>query len=249
MCGYKDSRFIMVSFIRQVGFLLLQPLGMEHKCHFWWCCKTCDGCVDTLRERWTSLMFHISNRHRWVGYKHFKRCAHKKLSNKEMKNKLWIKEGTPAYIEVEKIVKNKKNLSDLQHCTKFMHSGNLEVFHSVLLKFCPKRIHFSFHGMIARTELAILHFNSVSAADFAKTKAGKRIYKQQFSKITNSWVIKKVRGKHDKKYIHHLLEEVTRLKISKETSSLPNIVVPQNIAPIEKPKKEDAISNMKSRFK
>ena len=76
-----------------------------------------------------------------------------------------------------------------------MHSENLEVFHSVLLKFCPKRIHFSFKGMIARTELAILHFNSVQVAKYAITKAGKQIYKHQFSKITNSWVVKKVRDK------------------------------------------------------
>ena len=44
--------------------------------HFWWCCKSCDGSVDVLRERWMSLMFHISNKHRWVGYKHFKHCIH-----------------------------------------------------------------------------------------------------------------------------------------------------------------------------
>ena len=56
--------------------------------HFWWCCKTCDGSVDVLRERWMSLMFHVSNKHRWVGYKHFKRCAHKKLTKKEIKKEM-----------------------------------------------------------------------------------------------------------------------------------------------------------------
>ena len=53
--------------------------------HFWWCCKTCAGSADVLRERWMSLMFHISNKHRWVGYKHFKRCEHKKLTKSEIK--------------------------------------------------------------------------------------------------------------------------------------------------------------------
>ena len=130
-----------------------------------------------------SLMFHISNKHRWVGYKHFKHCIHKKLSKKDMKKKKWIKEGTPAYIELEKIIKNKNTLKDLAKCTKFLHSGNLEVFHSVYLKFCPKRLHFSLHGMIARTELAVMHFNSIAAAAHATTKDGKLIYKQQYSKI------------------------------------------------------------------
>ena len=103
--------------------------------------------------------------------------------------------------------------------------------------------------MIARTELAILHFNSVQAAKYAITKAGKQIYKHQFSKITNSWVVKKVRGKPEKKYLVYLLEEVERLKVSREKSSLPNIVVPKNIAPVEKPNKDDSIKNLKSRFK
>ena len=216
--------------------------------HFWWCCKTCDGSEEILRERWTSLMFHISNRHRWVGYKHFKQCIHQRLSKKDIKNKLWIKEGTPAYVEVEKIVKKRKTLTDLKHCTKFMHSGNLEVFHSVLLKFCPKRIHFSLNGMIARTELAILHFNSVVSTDYAETKAGKQVFKHEYSKITNSWVIKRVRAKPEKCYIRQLLDEVMRLIISNE-KSLPITSVQSNIARIEKPKKEDSIRSMKSRFK
>ena len=103
--------------------------------------------------------------------------------------------------------------------------------------------------MIARTELAILHFNSVSATDYAKTKTGKEVFKHEYSKITNSWVIKKVRAKPEKIYVRQLLEEVIRLKISNEKSSLPITTVPPNIARVEKPKKEDSIKNMKSRFK
>ena len=82
--------------------------------HFWWCCKTCGGSEEVLRERWTSLMFHISNKHRWVGYKHFKRCEHKKLSKREMKKKLWVKEGTAAYIAIEKNFKKQKNFERLK---------------------------------------------------------------------------------------------------------------------------------------
>ena len=106
--------------------------------HFWWSCLNCSGEFNQLKERWISIIFHISNRHKWVGYEHFHRCVHPKLKAK--RSKKWIKEGTKAYCEVERIVKKKKTLKDLRHCTEFRHSGNLEVYHYVFLKYCPKRI-------------------------------------------------------------------------------------------------------------
>ena len=41
----------------------------------------------------------------------------------------------------------------------FHHTGSLEVFHSLLLKHCPKWQHFSYDGMQAHIELAILDHN------------------------------------------------------------------------------------------
>ena len=41
----------------------------------------------------------------------------------------------------------------------FHHTGSLEVSHSLLLKYCPKRQHFSYVGMQAHIELAILDHN------------------------------------------------------------------------------------------
>ena len=102
--------------------------------------------------------------------------------------------------------------------------------------------------MIARTELAVMHFNSIAAAAHATTKDGKLIYKQQYSKITDSWVVKKVKEKSDKTYVRELLKEVVWLKKSREFAPLPQIDVPKNIAPIEKPDKNSAIQSIKSRF-
>ena len=36
----------------------------------------------------------------------------------------------------------------------------MEQYHSVLLKYAPKREHFSYNGMVARTQLAVLDHNS-----------------------------------------------------------------------------------------
>ena len=45
-----------------------------------------------------------------------------------------------------------------------------------------------------------------------------------------------VRAKPEKIYVRQLLEEVIRLKIPNEKSSLPITTVPPNIARVEKPK-------------
>ena len=103
--------------------------------------------------------------------------------------------------------------------------------------------------MIARTELAILHFNSIATGPYATNKLGLQVYKHQYSKITNSWVVKRVKKKSDKEYVRELLKEVVWLKESNEQVPLPLIDVPKNIAPIEKADKEYSIQSMKSRFK
>ena len=56
-------------------------------------------------------MFHISNKHKWAKYNHFKNCVHPKLTRQQIKKKKWIKQGTLAFTAVEKIVEKKKTLT------------------------------------------------------------------------------------------------------------------------------------------
>ena len=104
--------------------------------------------------------------------------------------------------------------------------------------------------MIARTQLVVLNYNCGSNNTQATTKDGKRRYKQIFSKVTQNWVVKKISQPKDREYIHELL--IYTLEASPDTTGdkLPRIgSIPPNIAPIEKPDKEEAIENMKTRFK
>ena len=96
----------------------------------------------------------------------------------------WITPGTPAHNALKSIIMDKKLLNNLKYCTGFKHTGNIEVFHSLQLKYCPKRLHFSHVGMIARTQLAVLHFNAVINAEHAVTKYDVPRYKLQLSKVT-----------------------------------------------------------------
>ena len=35
--------------------------------HFWWSCASCEGGEILLKEKWTSIVFQIQNKHWWTG--------------------------------------------------------------------------------------------------------------------------------------------------------------------------------------
>ena len=127
--------------------------------HLWWSAATCNGDVKLLREKWVSVLHHVRNKHSWNDAELFRKCAHPCLTRREVKRKFWLKPGTPAYVALEEVVLHPKLLKDLANLTDFCHTGGLEVYHSMILKYCPKREHFSYKGMVARTQLAAIDNN------------------------------------------------------------------------------------------
>ena len=222
--------------------------------HFWWCCATCNGDVTVLREKWLSILNHIKNVHEWEGNEIFHECGHSELTLYQMKTKPWLKESSFAYAAVQRIAADKNLLSDLKHLTNFSHTGTLEVYHSLYNKYSPKRLHFSYAGMIARAQLAVLDFNSGVGLDQARNKKGNLRYKHQTSKITQSWVAKKITEKKDREpFQSHILEEVNYLQRSRDVTygtPLDGYNVPRHvgIANKEKPDKQQTINNLRSRF-
>ena len=61
--------------------------------------------------------------------------------------KKWLPVGTPAHNALKDVVNHETISKDLPYLTKFCHSGELDVFHSLYNMYCPKRIGFSYHGM------------------------------------------------------------------------------------------------------
>ncbi|XP_057298998.1 uncharacterized protein LOC130629703 [Hydractinia symbiolongicarpus] len=163
--------------------------------------------------------------------------------------KKWLTEESPAYIALEKIVNEKQLLNDLKHVADFKHTGQLEVYNSLLNKYCPKRLAFSYAGMVARTQLAVLDHNSGVERQQATTSDGRLKFKVSFTKITKEWVAKKVMDPKEKKYQEDLMKEVFDLvqKIKAPIFfKLPE--TPRNIALKINPGKEVVVSNMRSRF-
>ena len=137
----------------------------------------------------------------------FHECKHGQLD----KERKWLKTDSPSFLTL-KNVENEKILADIKYLSKFCHTGNLEVFHSVLNKYCPKRLHFTLESVIARTQLAVLDYNYGSNNTQATAKDGKRRYKQIFFKVTQNWVVKKISETKDREYIHELLSSTLKLR-------------------------------------
>ena len=72
--------------------------------HFWWCCSTCNEDETILREKWTSILFHVQNKHKWSSCKKFHKCAHPRITKKAARNKKWLKPDSDAFKALQSIV-------------------------------------------------------------------------------------------------------------------------------------------------
>ena len=108
--------------------------------HLWWAAQSCKGDAQLLVEKWTSIVHHISNVHEWDNGPNalFPKCVHPTLSPKEQCSKKWLKSGSATHNALREVVLQDTLLQNIKKLTGFLHTGSLEVFHSLLLKYCPK---------------------------------------------------------------------------------------------------------------
>ena len=144
--------------------------------HLWWAVSTCDGDETLLREKWYSILFHIQNKHKWSNCSKFHKCVHPRITKSKAHKKLRLNPTSDAFKALQSIVLDKHISGDLNYLTRFSHTGILEIFHALYNKWIPKSQHFSHFGMVTRSQLAVMDFNSGS------TGQGK--YNLGYSKIT-----------------------------------------------------------------
>ena len=105
------------------------------------------------------------------------------------------------------------------------------------------------NGMIAMTQLAVMDFNDSICNKQAATADGSLFCKQVFSRVTQSWEVKKVMKKRNRSYLEPLLRSTLDITLNNNKNYLPILGdIPKNIANKNKPEKATAIINIKSRF-
>ena len=221
--------------------------------HLWWCSATCNGNAEELKEKWKSVLFHVTNKHKWNGYSHFHECCHPRLTSAQTRKKKWLKPDTPAYIALEEVVLNKKILKDIEKLTEFCHTGELEVYHSEYLKYCPKREHFSHKGMVARSQLTALDHNANCGRKQAVVQSGPRAgearYKVSFPKAQKQWVAKPIKEKKSYAHVVVLMDTVANVCETGEVEIEPEARrLPKNISRTAPPSKQELVRKHRSRF-
>ncbi|KAL2102312.1 hypothetical protein ACEWY4_001480 [Coilia grayii] len=201
-----------------------------------------------LRRRWTSLLHHICGEHVWEQDGRRWACPHPALSPEEQRKKRWLHKDSDAFRGLQAIVEDKRLLKDLNQMTHFKHTGSLEVFHSVMLKYMPKCLHFDYDTMVARTQLAILDNNYNVGREQAMTSEGIPRFSMVFTKHSKDWVAKKIYEPTSQSFRHHLVQHVLQRRENPTPPEIPRVQQPQNIATKEKPPKEDVIQKHQSRF-
>ncbi|XP_040294023.1 uncharacterized protein LOC121005379 [Bufo bufo] len=125
--------------------------------HLWWSASTCDNNAELLLEKWNSLLNHTANEHTWSGNKLYHQCEHNSVEQHRWRR--WLPWGSAAHNSLREIVLNPSLQDDLKHLFTFCHPTDIELFHSAISKYRPKRGDFVKDSVKARIRLASLHHN------------------------------------------------------------------------------------------
>ena len=135
----------------------IKPIGN----HLFHCSAKCDGDPEKLIQMWQSLMEHITGKHSFARkFPRYKKCTNMKYTRAQNIKKKWIPKLTPAYEAINSVVNKKAYLTDMVHLTNAHHTGNLEVFRSLVNSYAPKRKELELNVQDARVKLAILDHNT-----------------------------------------------------------------------------------------
>ncbi|KAL7383208.1 hypothetical protein ABVT39_006543 [Epinephelus coioides] len=211
--------------------------------HLWWCCSTSKGDGEELIRRWKSLLHHIRGVHRWEENGEEHKRYHPDLSADEQRKKRWLLEDSAAFKALYEVVMNRRLLQDLEQMTLFKHTGNLEVFHNALLKYCPKRLHFDYPSMQAHTRLAVMDHNENhnTKREQALTATGLQRHNVVFQKQSKQWVSQPIYKETTQRFRDDLMEQVLHRRLDPSVifrDSTSKVNVPRlaaNIAPFPKP--------------
>ncbi|XP_048010409.1 uncharacterized protein LOC125244363 [Megalobrama amblycephala] len=180
--------------------------------HLRWRAQTCEGDAEVLKEKRVSVTHHVTSRHDWPGNRHYHRCAHEPLDEQSERRKLWSSPESEAHKALVRTVKDKRLLKDLDHLTKSIHTTTLEVFHSMYLKYLPKRIHFGYDVMVHASMIAALDHNNNTNREQAVFQDGETVGEPKFriswSKVHETFRARPAVVKKDYGYMTAMVADV-----------------------------------------
>ncbi|KAL2076461.1 hypothetical protein ACEWY4_027925 [Coilia grayii] len=180
-------------------------------------------------------------------------CFHPPLTEEMQKKKRWLQQDSSAFRALKDLVLDQTLLRDLRQMALFKHTGSLEVFHNVMLKYAPKTLHFTYDSMRARTQLAVMDHNMNVGRTQKTTQEGNPRYKYSFSKASQQWVAKPVYETTSQDFLKDLMDDVLKMTETQRLEPWPRPPprhrrLPQNIAPCPRPEVSELLAQRHSRF-
>ncbi|XP_063967630.1 uncharacterized protein LOC135157074 [Lytechinus pictus] len=253
----KSIKKKLIEKAKQKDNEVLWPWTRSITNHLWWSTENCDEDEVMLREMIQSVTHHITDIHSWNSAEKFHECEHEELTPEETEETKWLEPGSKPHEAVQSIVFNQRLMKDTKQMTKACHTGAIESYHSLYLKYCPKRKHFFYPAMLARAELAVLDHNANTGREQATVKRertgtakkGALRFRYVWSKSTKEWVLKRIPEDKNYAYLWDMLVAVLQVKAGNFDLKQPQYpILPQNIAPIPRPPPEELIERATSRF-
>lgn len=205
---------------------------------------TCEGNDDVLVEKFTSLLHHITNEHSWKGNSHFHQCAHEEHDDDDIRDIEWLDPASHDFRLLSSVVQDANFIKDLRHTKHYCHTGSLESYHNVRLKYLPKKSHFSYDGMVLRGMLAIIDHNVNVGREVNRTEV-------RYSKPTKKFVERSIRFEKDNSWRKDLVAKVCDIVGGRDCSIEDDpyhIEVSANITSIAWPSTEELRERRFSRF-
>ncbi|XP_077155372.1 uncharacterized protein LOC143817781 [Ranitomeya variabilis] len=206
---------------------------------------------------WKLKLQHVRNILEWSGSEPYIACEHLPLTAEKLDNTKWL-EPTPTAMSLLKGIAESKNLQrDIRQINYFCHTGELELYHSVCLKYRPKCLHFFIDGMIACSQLAALDHNrsidrlkAVVQHDNETDSTGSVRYHLEFSKARKAWVVKCLCEPTSQDFQQEIVADVIRImkKEHQTTWSSKRTEFPPNIASVPKQDKQKIIEENATRY-
>ncbi|KAM9355035.1 uncharacterized protein KZ484_013238 [Pholidichthys leucotaenia] len=184
---YYDVWHVAKGFIRSIEKVSkecpeVKPWLKSISNHMYWCAASSHGqSPDVIVAKWQSLGNHIQNKHSNHGPL-FPACLHDDPGT-QTKPKKWLKPSTKGCEKVVDMINKTRVLRDVRKLSPGQQTSNVEAFHSLIIRFAPKSVHFSFLGMLTRLCLAAMHYNENAGHKQAKNRDGELVFIIRYPKF------------------------------------------------------------------
>ncbi|KAM9394172.1 uncharacterized protein KZ484_005250 isoform 1-T1 [Pholidichthys leucotaenia] len=256
---YYDVWHVAKGFIRSIEKVSkecpeVKPWLKSISNHMYWCAASSHGqSPDVIVAKWQSLGNHIQNKHSNHGPL-FPACLHDDPGT-QTKPKKWLKPSTKGCEKVVDMINKTRVLRDVRKLSPGQQTSNVEAFHSLIIRFAPKSVHFSFLGMLTRLCLAAMHYNENAGRKQAKNRDGELVFIIRYPKFKNGRYTLQAKKVHPTfEYVDDLMNTlfqktlVDPTHLCEEWKDVQARVPATLSAKFQRPIKADAVEQHVSRF-